>query len=51
MSASAAAVSPSLERHGRLTGIEAVVDKDLAAALLAEQLDADMLLLLTDVPR
>jgi carbamate kinase len=36
--------------HGRLTGVEAVVDKDLAAALLAEQLGADALLLLTDVP-
>jgi carbamate kinase len=32
-------------------GVEAVVDKDRAAALLAEQLDADALLLLTDVPR
>ncbi|MFA1541785.1 carbamate kinase [Actinomadura monticuli] len=31
-------------------GVEAVVDKDLTAALLAEQLKADMLLLLTDVP-
>ncbi|MFF4235323.1 carbamate kinase [Actinomadura geliboluensis] len=31
-------------------GVEAVVDKDLTAALLAEHLKADMLLLLTDVP-
>jgi carbamate kinase len=30
-------------------GVEAVVDKDLSAALLADQLDADSLLLLTDV--
>ena len=30
-------------------GVEAVVDKDLSAALLADQLDADALLLLTDV--
>lgn len=30
-------------------GVEAVIDKDLASALLARQLDADMLLLLTDV--
>ena len=36
-------------RNGALRGVEAVIDKDLAAALLAEQLDADMLLLLTDV--
>ncbi|WP_369185494.1 carbamate kinase [Streptomyces sp. Y1] len=34
---------------GLVRGIEAVVDKDLAAALLAEQLDADALLILTDV--
>jgi carbamate kinase len=32
-----------------LRGVEAVVDKDLTAALLAEALDADALLLLTDV--
>ena len=34
---------------GALHGCEAVVDKDLSAALLADQLDADFLLLLTDV--
>ncbi|WP_429925698.1 carbamate kinase (plasmid) [Agrobacterium vitis] len=34
---------------GSLLGIEAVIDKDAASALLAEQLGADMLLLLTDV--
>ncbi|MFJ9442336.1 carbamate kinase [Kitasatospora sp. NPDC101235] len=34
---------------GRLRGVEAVVDKDLTAALLARQLDADALLILTDV--
>jgi len=35
---------------GARHGVDAVVDKDLAAALLARQLDADLLLLLTDVP-
>lgn len=35
--------------HGELEGVEAVVDKDATAGLLAEALDADMLLLLTDV--
>lgn len=35
---------------GSLTGVEAVVDKDLTAALLAEHLKADFLLVLTDVP-
>ena len=33
----------------RLKGIEAVIDKDLAGALLAVDLDADALLILTDV--
>ncbi len=37
-------------RDGGLRGVEAVIDKDLAAALLAESIDADLLLLLTDVP-
>jgi carbamate kinase len=35
---------------GSLRGVEAVVDKDLSAALLARSLDAEVLLLLTDVP-
>ena len=35
---------------GRLEGVEAVVDKDLTAAVLAESLEADALLVLTDVP-
>lgn len=34
---------------GGLRGVEAVIDKDLAAALLATELHADALLLLTDV--
>ena len=34
---------------GSMTGIEAVIDKDAASALLAQQLGADALLLLTDV--
>ncbi|MEU8764150.1 carbamate kinase [Streptomyces sp. NPDC048659] len=39
------------DEEGMLTGVEAVVDKDLTAALLAEALEADALILLTDVPR
>src|SRR4051794_25105833 len=40
----------AVDRDGRLRGVEAVIDKDLAAALLARGLSADALLLLTDVP-
>jgi carbamate kinase len=40
---------PVVEEQGLLRGVEAVVDKDLAAALLARELGADLLLLLTDV--
>ena len=39
----------AVDAVGRLHGVEAVVDKDLTAALLAEALGADWLLLLTDV--
>ncbi len=35
---------------GMLHGVEAVVDKDLTAAMLAHDIGADALLLLTDVP-
>jgi carbamate kinase len=35
---------------GALRGVEAVIDKDLSAALLATLLGADFLLMLTDVP-
>jgi carbamate kinase len=41
---------PVVERSdGSLVGVEAVIDKDLASALLARQLRADHLMLLTDV--
>ena len=35
---------------GRLRGVEAVIDKDLGAALLAETVGADVLVVATDVP-
>jgi len=38
-----------VDEAGRVSGVEAVIDKDLAASLLARQLGADALLLLTDV--
>jgi carbamate kinase len=37
------------DEHGELRGVEAVVDKDLTSAVLAEALDADVLLVVTDV--
>jgi carbamate kinase len=40
---------PVVEDGPRLTGVEAVVDKDLAAAILAKDVEADVLLILTDV--
>ncbi len=41
---------PVLRRGGQLVGVDAVIDKDRASALLAERLDADLLLILTGVP-
>lgn len=38
------------DERGKLRGVEAVIDKDLSAARLAEALEADALLILTDVP-
>lgn len=40
---------PVVITKGAIRGVEAVIDKDLAAALLAIKLNADALLLLTDV--
>ena len=40
---------PTMYEGDRLVGAEVVVDKDLASALLAKQLGADMLVMATDV--
>ena len=40
---------PVIERGPRLIGKEGVVDKDLAAAILAHEVEANVLLILTDV--
>ncbi len=37
--------------QGRLEGVAAVIDKDFAAELLAEQVDADVLMILTEVEK
>ncbi len=40
---------PVVEENGMLRGIDAVIDKDLAAEKLASQINADILLILSDV--
>jgi carbamate kinase len=40
---------PVVTRTGRLDGIDAVIDKDLASSLLARKLKADRVIILTDV--
>ena len=42
---------PVVEKDGLLTGVEAVIDKDLASALCATQIGADEFYILTDVPK
>jgi carbamate kinase len=41
---------PVVRRGGRLAGVDAVIDKDRASALLARGLNAGRLLILTEVP-
>jgi carbamate kinase len=41
---------PVARREGRLAGVDAVIDKDHASSLLARELDADRLVILTEVP-
>jgi carbamate kinase len=41
---------PVARRDGRLAGVDAVIDKDRASSLLARELDADRLVILTEVP-
>jgi carbamate kinase len=41
---------PVVRRAGRLVGVEAVVDKDLAASVLATGIGEKLFLILTDVP-
>jgi carbamate kinase len=41
---------PVVNRNGYLEGVDAVIDKDRASALLAERLGAERLVILTEVP-
>jgi carbamate kinase len=38
-----------VEENGQLKGVEAVIDKDLAGERLAEEVNADIFMILTDV--
>jgi len=40
---------PVIEENGQLRGVEAVIDKDLAGEKLAEEVKADIFMILTDV--
>ncbi|MFX1479668.1 MAG: carbamate kinase [Promethearchaeota archaeon] len=42
---------PVIKEKKRLYGVEAVIDKDLASAKLAEQIEADILLIATDIEK
>ncbi|MFO8033917.1 MAG: carbamate kinase [Candidatus Bipolaricaulota bacterium] len=42
---------PVVQEEGRLKGVEAVIDKDLAGERLAEDVGAHVLLILTDIPQ
>ena len=41
---------PVIEENGKLKGIDAVIDKDRASAVLANELNADYFIILTEVP-
>jgi carbamate kinase len=42
---------PVIRKDGRLAGVEAVIDKDLASAILAHAIGAKVLVIATDVPQ
>lgn len=42
---------PVVRENGRLSGVEAVIDKDLASALMASEIGADVLMILTGVEK
>jgi carbamate kinase len=40
---------PVIQKEGQLSGVDAVIDKDFTAAVMANELDAELLLILTDI--
>jgi carbamate kinase len=42
---------PVIRKDGRLIGVDAVIDKDRAAAVLAKEIEAELLIILTDVEK
>jgi carbamate kinase len=42
---------PVVRKEGKLVGVDAVIDKDRAAAVLASQIDAELLIILTDIEK
>lgn len=42
---------PTLHKNNQYEGVEAVIDKDFAAAKIAQEIDADTLVILTAVPK
>ncbi len=42
---------PVIDKEGKISGVEAVIDKDLASALTAVEIGADEFYILTDVPK
>ncbi len=42
---------PVIRKEGRLVGVDAVIDKDFAAAVMAREIEAQLLIILTDVEK
>ncbi len=42
---------PVIKKDGQLFGVDAVIDKDLASAVLARDIEAELLIILTDIER
>jgi len=40
---------PVIRKEGRLVGVDAVIDKDFAAAVMAREIEAELLIILTEV--